>query len=405
MRILLYSVNYLPELTGIGKYTGEMAEWLVENGVEVRVVTAPPYYPAWRVSPGYSSWRYTSEKIRGVTVRRCPIWIPNKVTGMTRIFHLASFALSSFPIVLRESMRWRPDVIFSIEPPFFCSPGALIAGWFSGANSWLHVQDLEVDAAFALGLLPSGIMRTFAENAENYLLHKYSRVSTISGKMMERIREKRVVSHKLVMFPNWVDAHEIYPLPNAHRFRKELGLSENAFVILYSGSMGEKQGLEIIIGASRYLLNEKDIQIVMCGDGPARERLVRQSVDIPIIRWFPLQPAERLNELLNCADIHLLPQRPGASDLVMPSKITGMLASGRPIVAMTPPDTELWNLVQDTGMAVPPGDAVALSQAIVELANSPELLIRLGSNARKYAEINIAKEKVLTQFMKMLEAL
>jgi len=404
MRILIYGSNYFPELTGIGKYTGEMAEWLVDKGFEVRVVTAPPYYPAWHISPGYSPWRYTCERIQGVTVRRCPIWIPNKVSGLTRILHLASFALSSFPMVLWESLRWRPDVIFSIEPPFFCSPGALLAGWLSGAKSWLHIQDLEVDAAFALGLLPSGTMRKFAENAEKYLLRKYSRVSTISGKMMARVSDKRVDSQKLVLFPNWVDADEIYPLPDARCMREELGLSEDAFVILYSGSMGEKQGLEIIIEASRYLLHEKNIQIVMCGDGPARERLVHQSADISILRWLPLQPVERLNELLNCADLHLLPQHPDASDLVMPSKITGMLASGRPIVAMTPPDTELWNLVQNTGLAVPPGDAAALSQAIVTLAKAPDLLTRLGNNARNYAEINIAKEKVLTEFKISLEA-
>ena len=136
MRILINSINYSPELTGIGKYTGEMAEWLAEQGYDVRVVTAPPYYPAWRVAEGYSAGWYGREIVVGVTVFRCPLWVPKKPTGVTRILHLASFALSSFPLMLWSGLFWRPNIVFVIEPPLFCAPAAWMSARIGGARAW-----------------------------------------------------------------------------------------------------------------------------------------------------------------------------------------------------------------------------------------------------------------------------
>ena len=110
MKILLYGINFSPELIGIGKYTGEMAAWLAARGHEVRVVTAPPYYPAWAVSPGYSGRAWRTERWQGVTVLRCPLWVPRKPSGLKRLLHLASFAASSLPVLLAQAL-WRPQVV------------------------------------------------------------------------------------------------------------------------------------------------------------------------------------------------------------------------------------------------------------------------------------------------------
>ncbi|RME56373.1 colanic acid biosynthesis glycosyltransferase WcaI, partial [Candidatus Parcubacteria bacterium] len=166
MKVLIYAINYAPELTGIGKYTGEMAEWLAERGHQVRAVTAPPYYPAWKIGEGYSGRRYTREALGGVEVWRCPLYVPSKPTGAKRIVHLASFALSSLPVMLRQ-IFWKPDMVFVVEPPLFCAPVAWIVARLSGGKCWLHVQDFEVDAAFALGLLPKW-MRKLASLAERW---------------------------------------------------------------------------------------------------------------------------------------------------------------------------------------------------------------------------------------------
>jgi len=138
MRILIYGINYAPELAGIGKYTGEMAHWLTGHGHEIRVVTAPPYYPKWRVWGGYSSRRYKLENSNGVKLYRCPLWVPEKVSGLKRILHLMSFAFSSAPVLI-SLIFWKPRVVLNVAPAIFTAPMALVAARLSGAKAWLHI--------------------------------------------------------------------------------------------------------------------------------------------------------------------------------------------------------------------------------------------------------------------------
>ena len=146
----LHGINYWPELTGIGKYTGEMAQWLVSRGHDVRVIAAPPYYPQWSILKGYTGSRWQLDVVHGVRVYRCPLWIPTKLSGVKRLLHLASFALSSIPVMFWQ-LLWRCDVLLVIEPPLVCAPTAILVARLSRAKAWLHIQDFEVDAAFDLG--------------------------------------------------------------------------------------------------------------------------------------------------------------------------------------------------------------------------------------------------------------
>ena len=118
MRILIYGLNSAPELTGIGKYTGEMASWLAARGHDVHLVTAPPYYPAWNVGVGHANAYRTEYPEPSLTVHRCPLYVPAQPTGARRMRHLISFALASFPVVMREAVLL-PDVVFTVEPTFF----------------------------------------------------------------------------------------------------------------------------------------------------------------------------------------------------------------------------------------------------------------------------------------------
>src|SRR5208337_1159331 len=102
MKILIHGINFVPELAGIGKYTGEMALWLAKRGHEVRVVTAPPYYPEWCVEKGFSSWRYQRENIGNVVVFRSPLFVPRQPNTITRLMHLISFAIGSTPQMIRQ---------------------------------------------------------------------------------------------------------------------------------------------------------------------------------------------------------------------------------------------------------------------------------------------------------------
>lgn len=401
MKILIYGLNYTPELTGIGKYTGEMAASLAAQGHEVRVVTAPPYYPAWRVEAGYHAWAYRQELIDGVAVSRCPLWVPSHPGGAKRLIHLASFALSSLPVLVRQCF-WRPDVVWVAAPAFFCAPGAWLAARLCGAKAWLHIQDYEVDAAFDLGLLKGQRLRRIVTALERWMLRRFDVVSTISGRMLGRARDKGVAEPRAVLFPNWVDVSSISPARRGEAIRSALQIPAAAVVALYSGNMGAKQGLELLAQAAALChqgaLDQAGVVFVLCGNGAGKADLMAQCAGLPNVRFMDLLPVEGLGELLGMADIHLLPQRADAADLVMPSKLTGMLASGRPVVATAAPGTELAAVVHGCGVVVAPGDAAAMARAVQDLAADAPRRSALGSAARAYAEMHLGKAAVLQGF-------
>lgn len=436
MKILIYGLNYSPELTGIGKYTGEMAAWLAARGHEVRVITAPPYYPAWNIREDYRGRRYRTENSprsasydpAAPTVFRTPLYVPAKPTGLKRVAHLASFMLGSLPVVLRQ-MFWQPDIVFTVEPTFFCAPIALLAAQATGAASWLHVQDFEVDAAFDLGLLPAqGPVHAFALALEKLFTCAFIRVSSISSKMLERALTKGIPADRTILFPNWVDIDAVHPQPNLadNIFRRELNLpasGDNAkIILLYSGNMGAKQGLELLAPLAAAFAPggshaDPRVHFLFCGDGAFRPQLESLVVGHSNVTLLPLQPLGRLNELLNAADIHLLPQRAGAADLVMPSKLTGMLSSGRPVLTIADPGTQVARIIsggtpgqppthKPCGLSVP-ADSTAesgLIAAAAQLVAHASLRNRLGAAARDYAVHHLGKEQVLEAFERDLEA-
>jgi colanic acid biosynthesis glycosyl transferase WcaI len=404
MRILIHSLNFAPEPTGVGKYSGEMAEWLAEQGHEVRVVTAPPHYPGYRVLDGYSSWSFSRSKhvsesrSRGtVDVFRCPLWVPREPRSWKRIVHLMSFSLSSWISMFRQ-IGWKPDVVIMLAPAICCAPGSLSTALLAGSLTWLHVQDFEVDAAFSLMDFSSPRLRRYVLATERFVLSRFDRVSAISERMVEKLAEKGVAPHRKVLFPNWVDTSVIYPLASPSPLRKELQIPPDAIVALYSGSMGKKQGLEVLVETSRRLRDRSDIRFVFCGDGSLREMMLQNTKDFSNVISLPLQPVERLNELLNLADIHLLPQIANAADLVMPSKLTGMMASGRAVLATAAPGTQLFAAVTGRGIVTPPGDVDAFAAGLRRLADDRRLRDEMGLQGRKYAVNYLNRDEVLRRF-------
>ena len=397
MKVLLLSPNYAPELTGVGRYSGEMAAWLAARGHEVRVVCAAPHYPAWRVAEGYSGAVYRAELVDGARVLRCPLYVPARPTGLRRLLHLLSFALTSLLPTLWIALRRRPDVVLVVEPPLACAPAALLAARLSGAAAWLHVQDLEVDAAFELGVLRASWARRALLSTERWLLSRFDRVSSISGQMLERLQEKGVPSQRLKAFPNWTDLAQIRPLTEPSSLRQEWGIAEDNIVLLYSGSLGAKQGLELLVEVVRLLPESTKVILVICGEGPAKATLQALVGDSSRFRFLPLQPMERLNALLNAADIHLLPQRAGAEGLVMPSKLAGMMASGKPVIACASDGTDVAWVVAGCGEVVAPGNAVGFAAAVEKLASAPALRQEYGARGRERAAAIWDRDHILAE--------
>ncbi len=400
-----------------------MSSWLAARGHEVRVVTAPPYYPAWSIREDYRGIFYRTEKVPGEpVVYRTPLYVPARPTGLKRVAHLFSFMLGSLPVMLRQAF-WQPEVIFNVEPTFISAPVALLIARAGGSASWLHVQDFEVDAAFDLGLLPAeGLVHSLAVSLEEFFTQAFDRVSSISLKMVERAVSKGVPADRAILFPNWVDIDAIHPrLPEEpNHFRRELGMpsvgDDAKIIILYAGNMGAKQGLELLAPlvddfAPGGIHANPRVHFLFCGDGAFRPRLESLVSGRPNVTLLPLQPIDRLNDLLNAADIHLLPQRSGAADLVMPSKLTGMLASGRPVIATADPGTQVALVVggrtadDACGLVVPAEDPAALHAAVALLVEDAALRSRLGATARCYAVRHLGKQQVLERFEQNLQAL
>lgn len=397
MKILVVGLNYSPELTGIGKYTGEMAEWLAAQGHELRVITVPPYYPQWVVQAPYKSYLYRTEVINGVLVRRCPLYVPAKVTTFRRMLHLLSFALSSLPVLLGQ-LFWRPDVVINPVPSLFSSPMTSLVAKLCGAKSVLHIQDYEVDAMLGLGMADGGMVRKLASGFERFVLGCFDKVSTISLSMMNKAKEKGVAEDELIFFPNWSDTSRFVGVESSIQLRSELGVSAGNKMVLYSGNIGDKQGLEQLIDAAERLC-DKPYDFVIVGDGAGKEKLrsLADSKHLKHVHFASLLPFEQLPVLLASADCHLVIQKRGVADAVLPSKLTNILAAGGNAVITAESNTELGVLCREyEGIAelVEPEDVDALIDGIERALNrdTPNKV------AADYAQVNIDSEKVLRNF-------
>ena len=345
MKILIYGINYAPELTGIGKYSGEMGAFFAAAGHEVEVITAPPYYPHWAVDEAYRGRGWHREEREGVTVLRCPLYVPGEVTGARRIVHELSFLLSSLRWWIPRYFR-RYDVILVVSPPFHLGFPALLHKWLRGSRVVNHIQDLQVDAARDLKIIRNRALLRLLEGAERFLLRRMTRVSTISSGMRDKIIAKGVPADRLLMFRNWVDGKTVRPVAREDSLRGEWGYGPADKVVLYAGNLGEKQGLPNVLDLAARLRDRRpDVRFVIVGEGGTKEALVRRAAAEALtnVRFLPLQPLDKLAASLGSADAHLILQLRGAADLVMPSKLTNILAVDGHALITAEPGTTLYD--------------------------------------------------------------
>jgi colanic acid biosynthesis glycosyl transferase WcaI len=298
--------------------------------------------------------------------------------------------------VLATALRWRPDLIFAVAPSLMSAALASFAARRAGASSWLHIQDFEVDAAFDLGILTNTRLRGAMVAIERRILGSFDRVSTISPQMLARLEDKGVNAKNIREIRNWTDASLISPGNRNTGFRRDLGLNETHLVGLYSGTMSNKQGLDLIVDAARELeKGEPTVQFILCGDGPHKAKLQAMAAGLSNVHFLGLQAGDQFTALLNTADFHLIPQRAEAADLVLPSKLGGILASGQPVIVMANPGTGLADEVEGAGLIVQPGSSHALADGARRLANDSDLCHSLGKAGRLKALERWDKTKIV----------
>jgi len=234
-----------------------------------------------------------------------------------------------------------------------------------------------------------GLLTRMLYRLESFAYAKAAFVSGISGGMLEAYARKGVPASKQVYFPNGVDLSGAAEPPVAGRFRAKHGLRPDDFLAVYSGNLGVKQGLEILVEAAR-LARDARVKIVICGDGSQRPRLAEQvaRAGLANVTMLPLQPPEEYREMLRDSDVCLITQQRGTGQFFLPSKLLGALAFGKPVLSVGDESSELVKAARagQFGVNVPPEAADQLAGALDDLARQPERMRRMGEAGRRYVE-------------------
>jgi colanic acid biosynthesis glycosyl transferase WcaI len=300
------------------------------------------------------------------------------------------------------------DCTVIVSPPLFAGiPIALLAK-LKGSRTIFHVQDLQPDAALELGMLKPGRIANLFYRLEKLTYRLCDQVSTISEGMRQKIIGKGVPAEKVLLFRNWANDDRVSPLQTDTPLRQDWGLN-GKFVALYAGNLGLKQGLGSVLECAQLMRDLPDVAFVIAGDGGEKRDLERRAAEMGLTNlvFRPLQPEHRLSELLATADVSLMPQKTGVTDIVLPSKLGNLLCSARPVVVAAAPGSELGRIVRqaECGFVVAQEDATEMAEAIRKLHGDAELRKSLGSNGYRYMQSHLGHRVVLDGFVRNLEAM
>jgi colanic acid biosynthesis glycosyl transferase WcaI len=410
MNVVLWGINYHPEATGIGPFTTELAKYLNANGHDAKVVTAFRYYPEWRKAPGDSGAIFRTDTLDGVKVHRCWHYVPRRVTTSRRIVHELSFVVMSF---LRILTLPRADVYVVVSPPLALGAAAWIATRLKGSRYVFHVQDLQPDAAVALGMVNRGPVVRGLYLLERLAYRHAAAVSGISEGMLTAFARKGVRPARCILFPNWLRNSEA----SRHRpggFRVRNGIPASALLAVYSGNLGRKQGIEVLLGAAKHLVDPAmdspgaaRIIILIAGAGAGRDALAEliAGSGLPNVVLLPLLDDEEYAAMLGEADIALVTQAAGTGRFFFPSKLLSVLRAALPVVTVADRDSELAAAVAEGGFGinVEPGRPSSLADALRHMGADPALRRELAARTRWVERFQPAH--VLPRFVSQLEDL
>jgi colanic acid biosynthesis glycosyl transferase WcaI len=386
MHIMFMAQCYAPEDVSAAVMITELATDLAKRGHSVTMVTGAPNYPYGRVFKGYRNRLYASEMLDGVRVVRTWSHISPAKTTIPRLLHYGTYSATA---LYGGLLAGKPDVLVSFSPPLPLGLSAWLLSRMWRIPWVLQIEDLYPDAAMAAGVLTSKRLIDFFLGMERFLYQRAQRISLISENFRRTLLQKGVPDSKLVLIPVWADPEEVLPLPRQNGFRREHGLEEK-FVVMYAGNIGLTSCLEDVLESAALLQDRDDIRFVIVGEGVKREALQAEahSRRLENLLFLPFQPREAFPEMLAAADLGLVTLNAGAMLSSLPSKVFSVMASGRPVLSVAPPESELSLIVHQAGCGrnVPPGSPGELVAAITSLMAERSGLERLGLNGRAYFE-------------------
>ena len=402
MRILLITFQFPPEMTGTAPLLGELCEDLHRRGHQITALVGPLHHNFEDIPPKYRSRLLTREFLCGAHVLRVNMMLTrsmwaNKLMGYV-YFPAAATVLG---LLLR-----RPDVILCSSPPLWLGLAARLVAAFKRAPYVYVAQDLWPSAPVRLGLWRNGLLIAFFSWMERYVYTRAKRVVVIAEKMRETVRDAGLPDERIATIENWVDVDFIRPGDRDNRFRREVA-SPDDLVVLYSGNMGHSHAIDVVLQSAALVRDHGDIRFVIVGAGTQKARLVQMAREMKLeqVTFLPLQPRERLPEVIAAGDVCLVPLRKGLSTASLPSKIYTYMAAGRPLVATLDPGESAWELVERArcGILVQPERPRELAEAVLKLYRDPELRRRYGENGRRYAEAHCDRKVCTRAYERMLE--
>jgi putative colanic acid biosynthesis glycosyltransferase WcaI len=395
MRILHLGINYWPDQTGIAPFAAGRCEYLAARGHEVVALSAPPFYPRWRIPDEYWRRPFVREEHHGVTILRSWTYVPRSPTSLRRVMHEASFICSS---LIRALGARRPDLLFVTSPPLGLAASAMVLSRLWRVPYVLHVADLQPDAAVDLGMLPRGRLIRTLYRLEAAAYREAALVSTLTEAMRRRIVAKGVAADKVALFSDWV-APELFEI--ALPAERPRASAEAPLVVAHFGNMGVKQGLEVMLETARLTRDDPAFRYLLVGDGAARPALEARarSLALPNLCMLPLQPHARFLELLGQADVCLVTQQRSVADIVFPSKVITLMAAGRAVLGSLSAGSEVARVLADSGsgIVVAPEQPIALVAALGRLRAEPAAVAQMGRAGREYARARWERERVLNE--------
>ena len=384
--ILIFGINYVPEVSGNAPYTTGLAEGLTENGWQVRVVTGYPHYPQWERADAPKR-----ESLSGVGIERRPHYVPHNPSAVKRGLYEATWLLASLSAALRKR---EVNLVLGVVPSLSGAVLARIAAWRNGVPYVLWLQDLMGKAAVQSGTQGGRLVAGIVRKVELATARPASKVMMVAEGFRDCLEAGGVVGERIARVRNW----NLLPPPSVDRegARRSFGFRDDEFVAVHSGNMGAKQGLEVVLEAAALA---PGIRLVLQGDGNARRSLEQRAEELGLesVEFLPSLSSQELANLLLAADVLLLCQRPSVDDMALPSKLTSYFAAGRTILASVACDSAaaLEIAAARVGHLVPAGDSAKLAEAI--LANRSAVV---GSDSEEaggalYAQGLLLREKTL----------
>lgn len=404
MKLIIWGINYYPELTGIAPYNRALAKYAAQQGYEVEMVTTFSYYPEWKKRPEDKGKLFETSEQEGVRIHRCWHYVPQRVSPLKRIFHEATFVTTSF---LKLLTLPKPNLIVVISPPLLLGAAAWLLTRFKRCPFVFHVQDMQPDAAVGLGMVKKGWLVRALYGLESFAYAKAARVSGISHGMLDAFRKKGVPSEKLIYFPNGARLPKPADIPVKGGFRASRGIAPDEFLVVYSGNLGIKQGIGILAEAAAKVANPK-IRFWVSGEGADKERFLQKIKDLGVknLVLSSLLPDQEYRQMLVDADVCVITQQKGSGACFFPSKLLQTLAYSKPVVSVADTHSELFRAMADGrfGVNVLPDEPEDLAKTLDWLSHDSTSLQAMGAAGREFVA-QFEMNKVLAEFMDQLTAL